>query len=187
MGKLLVQQIVSMDGFAAAPDGSLDFFGRVKDWHAINDANRRLLEDCSAILLGRVTYGMFSDYWPKADPQEESVAGPINRLPKYVVSSTLEKAPWGDDGEARIISGDAAGIRSLLEREPGNVIVWGSLQLTDLLFRERLVDELQLHVVPAAIGAGLAACPPAAAQVRFSLVSSEQLAPDMLATRYAVE
>src|SRR3954451_15501815 len=114
MGKLLVQQIVSMDGFAAAPDGGLEFFGRV-------------------------TYQMFNNYWPTADPEQESVAGPINRLRKYVVSSTLSKAPWGDDGEAMVIAGDAGEIRSRVEGEPGDVIVWGSLQLTGLLFREVLV------------------------------------------------
>jgi dihydrofolate reductase len=186
MGKLLVQQIVSMDGFAAAPDGGLEFFGRVKDWSAINDANRRLLEDCSAILFGRVTYEMFNNYWPTADPEQESVAGPINRLRKYVVSSTLSKAPWGDDGEALVIAGDAGEIRSRVEGEPGDVIVWGSLQLTDLLFREGLVSELQLHIVPAVLGEGLPACPPDAAAERFTLLGAEQLAPDMLATRYAV-
>jgi dihydrofolate reductase len=186
MGKLLVQQIVSMDGFAAAPDGGLEFFGRVKDWSAINDANRRMLEDCSAILFGRTTYEMFNKYWPTADPEQEPVAGPIKRLRKYVVSSTLDTAPWGDDGEALVVACDAGEIRSRVESEAGDVIVWGSLQLVGLLFREGLVSELHLHVVPVVLGEGRPACPPAAAAERFTLAGVGQLAPDMLAIRYAV-
>ncbi|NKX50866.1 reductase, partial [Arthrobacter deserti] len=140
-----------------------------------------------AILFGRVTYGMFNDYWPAADPEKESVAGPIKRLRKYVVSSTLERAPWGEDGAALVMAADADQIRRRVEGEAGDVIVWGSLRLTELLFREHLVDELQLHIVPVVLGAGLPACPPGAAAARFTLLGSEQLAPDLLATRYAVE
>jgi dihydrofolate reductase len=186
MGKLLIQQIVSMDGFAAAPDGGLDFLGRVKDWCAVKEANRRVLEDCSAILFGRLTYEMFNKYWPTADREQEPIAGPIKRLRKYVASSTLGKAPWGDDCEAQVIACDAGEIRRRVEAEPGDVIVWGSLQLAGLLFREGLVSELQLHIVPVVLGEGLLACPPDAAAERFTLLGVEQLAPDVLATRYAV-
>jgi dihydrofolate reductase len=185
MGKLIIQQFTSMDGFAAEPDGGLRFMEQIRGWTGINDANRRLLEDCSAILLGRVTYSMFTEYWPGADPQEESVAEPINRLPKYVVSTTLDRATWGD-GEAQIIGQDIAARIRALKESSGDVIVWGSLTLTELLFSERLVDEVYLHVLPSVLGEGRPAYPPSAAGARFSLLGAHMIPPGDVASRYAV-
>ena len=154
MGKLIVEQILSADGYAAEPDGGIGFF---VDASSINEADRdqaRMLDGVHAIVLGRTTYGMFADYWPGADPAKEPVAVQLNTIPKYVVSNTLQHAPWGG-GEIDVLRGDGvASVRSLRERIDGDLIVWGSLTLTDALLLAGEVDVVRLRIVPTLIGAG---------------------------------
>src|SRR5687768_15110262 len=107
MGKVIVEQIISADGYAEDTNGSIDFFVNA-NW--INEADTeqlRMLSDVAAIVLGAKTYQMFADYWPSANPAVEPVSARINELPKFVVSSTLESAPWGANDAAEIVRVDA--------------------------------------------------------------------------------
>ncbi|WP_386065704.1 dihydrofolate reductase family protein [Tahibacter sp. UC22_41] len=160
MGRLIVEQIVSADGYAAEPDGGIGFF---VDARAINEADQdqlSLLENVDAIVLGRTTYRLFADYSPDADPAQEPVAVPLNSIAKYVVSNTLDEAPWGRRAAATILRGDGvASVRTLRSRIAGDLIVWGSLTLTDALLRADEVDLLRLRIVPTLIGAGRSFAP----------------------------
>ena len=74
------------------------------------------LESAAAILLGASTYRLFAAYWPTADPAIERIAAPINALPKYVVSSSLRDAPWGEYPPAQIRTEDGVAVaRSLTD------------------------------------------------------------------------
>ncbi|WP_457096690.1 dihydrofolate reductase family protein [Lysobacter sp. P5_B9] len=162
MGRLIVEQIISADGYAAELDGGIGFF---VDARGINEADQdqlRLLEGVGAIVLGRTTYRMFADYWPEADPAQEPVAVPLNTIPKYVVSNTLDEAPWGKRGDAAtVLRGDGtASVRALRGRVDGDLIIWGSLTLSDALLRAGEVDLLRLRIVPVLIGAGRSFAPP---------------------------
>ena len=44
-----------------------------------------------ALLLGRKTYDIFAAYWPH---QSDDIGGTLNRVPKFVVSSTLTDPGW---------------------------------------------------------------------------------------------
>lgn len=168
MGILTVEQIVSADGYAAEPDGGLGFFEEVEVADPSDPDQLSFLERVDAIVLGANTYRMFAGYWPTADPAVEPVAEPISRLPKYVVSNTLDSAPWGDT-EIEVLRGDgAASVASLKQRHRG-IVVWGSLTLTYSLFAAGLVDELRLRIVPVLIGAGWSVTPASLGHARLSL------------------
>ncbi|WP_243228636.1 dihydrofolate reductase family protein [Microbacterium sp. CIAB417] len=169
MGILTVEQIVSVDGYAAEPDGGIDFMDAADVGNANDDDQLAFLRDVDAILLGANTYRMFAEYWPTADPEVEVVAEPINRLPKFVFSNTLTEAPWGD-GSIEILSGDARDAVTDLKKRCDRIVVWGSLALTDALFELDLVDELRLRVVPVLIGKGRSFTPAALSQRRLELV-----------------
>ena len=159
MGRLIVEQVVTTDGYASGPDGGIDFFEALT--HPDDDGEPQLNDDeqlayvsqADAILFGATTYRMFADYWPDADPQVEHVAELINRLPKFVVSNTLTDAPW-NGGHVEVLRGDGVDATTTLKQRFDTVIVWGSLTLTDGLFRAELVDELHLRVVPVLLGDG---------------------------------
>lgn len=153
MRKLVVQELVTVDGFVAGPGGELDFFESVTDYSEVDRDAVRHLETVDTVLLGAATYRMFVEYWPTAD---EPVANVVNSLPKLVFSATLDKAPWGDREEAQIVRGDAAQAVTALKERPGkDIMLWGSLSLARSLIRAGLLDELQLRVIPVAIGSGL--------------------------------
>lgn len=169
MGRITVEQIVTVDGYAAEPDGGMRFAEAAEAGNP-NDADQlAFIQDVDAILLGANTYRMFAGYWPTADPTVEIVAEPINRLPKFVVSATLTDAPWGADGSVEILRGDAIDSVTALQTRFDHIIVWGSLALADALFEADLVDTLRLRVVPALIGAGRSFTPASLGERRLEL------------------
>jgi dihydrofolate reductase len=185
---LIVEQIVSADGFAAEPDGGLRFMEATMAEGLVDDGQLAMLEDVDAILLGRRTYEMFAGYWPTADAAVEPVAEPIARLPKLVLSSTLERAPWGD-GEIEVVRPDptAADAVRALQGRFGSIIVWGSLSLANALLEAGLVDRLRLRTTPALIGDGLRITPPSLGMRMLRLESSTAMPSGHVVTAYALE
>jgi dihydrofolate reductase len=154
MRRIIVEQIITADGFVQDTDGGMKFMDAAPLDGA--DADQlEMLTRVGAIVLGRKTYEMFVEYWPGVDPRREPVAEPINSLPKHVVSNTIDVAPWGEHTPAIVEPGDPVATLARLRAEvDGDVLVWGSLQLTDALFRAGLVDVLRLRHVPSLIGDG---------------------------------
>ncbi|HEU4945603.1 MAG TPA: dihydrofolate reductase family protein [Kribbella sp.] len=158
MRRLIFQEYVTLDGYAAGPGGALDFFERVADTDDADRDNLRLLESIDTMLLGATTYRLFVDFWPTAD--DEVIAPVLNRLHKVVVSSTLESAPWGEWEPGTVVSGDAAEAVSDLKRQDGkDIILWGSITLFHALLAAGLVDEVQLRVCPLVLGEGMSVFP----------------------------
>lgn len=192
MGRLIVEQVVTADGYAADPDGGIGFFeallprgddGAVE----LNDAEQlAYVSQADAILLGATTYRMFAEYWPGVDPAVEHVAEFINRVPKFVVSNTMTAAPWGADGQVDVLDGDGVERTTELKRRFETIIVWGSLTLTDALFAAGLVDELHLRVVPVLLGAGRSFAPAAVGDGRLELDRVSPRPGGVVSLRYTV-
>ena len=185
MGKVIVEQIISADGYAEDADGGIGFFGNA-NWINEADAEQlRMLSGVAAIVLGARTYRMFADYWPSADPVAEPVAVPIRALPKFVVSSTLRSAPWGAQDSAVILGGDGvAAVRGLRERFAGDVIVWGSLTLSDALLRAGAVDVLRLRILPVLLGRGRSFAPADLGARRLTLATARSFPGGLVVLQY---
>jgi dihydrofolate reductase len=151
---LVVQEFVSVDGFAADANGEFSFAGVIADWSDLDADQLQLLDGVGTILLGRKTYELFIEYWPTAD---HVMAKPINTTPKTVISQSLESAPWGDWPAATVRNGP---LPDVIRDSANDVLVWGSLDLTKSLLRQGLVDELRLIVCPLILGAGVSVTPP---------------------------
>ena len=123
-----------------------------------------------AFLLGRRTYEIFAGYWPKVSDPEDPVAGGLNTLPKYVVSTTLRSADWHN---STIVNGDVpAEVRRLKEAPGRELQVHGSGILVRSLLENDLVDELRLLVFPVIVGAGRRLFPDAGVAAGLHLVDS---------------
>jgi dihydrofolate reductase len=160
MRNVVVQQFVTIDGFAAGPNGELDFVNETSA--AADPTTGEFVEDqlvfvdaIDTILLGAVTYRMFAAYWPEQTVETQGIADALNGTPKVVFSRTLQRAPWGDWEEARVVAGSASDeVRRLKEQPGGDMVVWGSLTLGESLERDGLVDEYRLFVCPVVLGQG---------------------------------
>jgi dihydrofolate reductase len=185
MGKVIVEQIVSIDGYAEDAEGGIGFFLDAREINATDQEQLRMLRGVGAIVLGARTYRMFADYWPHADPAVEPVAAPIRDLPKFVVSSTLEAAPWGADQSATLLRGDGVtAVRGLRGRIDGDLVIWGSLTLTDALLRAGEVDRLRLRIVPQLLGVGRSFAPPGTVTRRWKLARADRFGDGVAVLEY---
>jgi dihydrofolate reductase len=160
MGKLIVTEFVTLDGVAQAPGGPDedrdDGFAH-GGWQAPlmdQESGGVVFEQArsmDALLLGRRTYEIFADYWPKAS-EEMPFTGLLNGVPKYVGSRTLA-APLAWHGST-LITGDLAESVAALKDRHDEVHVIGSLDLVQTLLRVGLVDRLSLWLYPVLLGSG---------------------------------
>jgi dihydrofolate reductase len=172
MGRIVVTEFVSLDGIMAArgQGESLDL-GWTFDFDRGEEGDKFKLDealDSEALLLGRVTYEIFAASWPSST--EGEFADKFNSMPKYVVSSTLERADWN----ATILKGDVVEEVSRLRRAPGgDIVVHGSAQLAQTLIEHDLVDELRLMVFPVVLGTGKRLFDATSEWKRFRLAGSK--------------
>src|SRR5205085_2900554 len=104
-------------------------------------------------LLGRKTFEIWEDYWPK---HADYWPG-INEGTKYVMSRTRKKSDWKNT----IFFKSLAAIKKLKSLPAGmqdskgsDIQVWGSSKLIQLLLKNDLVDELWLKIYPLTLGKG---------------------------------
>jgi dihydrofolate reductase len=167
MRKLIVTNIVSLDGYYEGPGGNVMVLPMDPSFDAYN-AER--LRSADTLLLGRRTYEGFKGFWP--DPlaaaermgiPRERVDTPVhreisereNRIEKLVVSDTLtETAPWQDTTRVVPRAEAHAAISALKQQEGGDILVFGSRTLWNDLLVAGLVDELHLIVGAIVLGDG---------------------------------
>jgi dihydrofolate reductase len=158
MGKIVISgpQNVSLDGVVQDPTGEegfelggwfVQFGGKdLEEWSkvALDEALR-----AQAWLLGRRSYEYFGVRWRSRDGE---LAGRLNSMPKYVVSSTLQEPDWNN---STVLKGDIVTEISKLKQElDGEIVVPASRQLARTLIENDLVDEVRMVVFPVVLGAG---------------------------------
>ena len=155
MRKLIFQEFLSLDGYAADKDHSTKFFEGPEFSEESDQDLLAEMDRFDTIVLGANTYKMFLDFWPDADSTEQIVADKLNSIPKIVFSNTLKNAPWGKWPAATVIAGDAVSAIKNLKKEAGkDLVLWGSISLAQDLMKANLIDEYQLRIVPVILGGG---------------------------------
>lgn len=154
MGKVIVVEFVTADGFIQDPDGSGGTPGGGWAFHAGPEVFAGDKFDVGAsmasgaLLLGRTTWEMFSTRWPMRTGEFPDL---MNQTPKVVVSSSLEDvSAWHNSS---VLEGDLEdGVAAL--RRAGDVVVVGSISVVRALTAASLVDQYRLLVVPIVVGSG---------------------------------
>ena len=149
--KLVVFNMISLDGFFAGPNGELD-------WHVVDDEFNRFAEEQTpqwgGLVFGRVTYEMMAAYWPTEEGTRDDpvVAKAMNELPKLVASRTLKSVDWEN---SRLAHDDIEAQLAKLKQEDGNdLAIFGSANLIASLLPAGLIDEVRLMVSPVVLGQG---------------------------------
>lgn len=156
MRKLNLVEFLSVDGVMqglAGPDGDFPYPGWGLDYpvEVEEDPDSDTFAGTSAYLFGRRTFEEMQAFWPH-QPDDNPMAASLNAAQKYVVSSTMNDAPWAP---TTVISGDvAASVAALKADGEGAIVVLGSGQLARFLLSAGLVDGLTLFVHPLLLGTG---------------------------------
>jgi dihydrofolate reductase len=132
------------------------------------------------LLLGRRTYDLWADFWPKA--KGGLFADPINAATKYVATHRPESLGWGPVGD--LGTDIMAGIRRVKSTDGPDLIVWGSSTLTTVLLEQGLVDEVVLAVYPILLGRGKRCFSDSADPREFAFVSTKTTPTGVLLNTY---
>jgi len=146
MRRVILSNLMSLDGFFEGPNGELDWF--VVDEEFFEYA-RNLLRTVDTILFGRATYQHMAGYWPSA----EEIADKMNNLFKVVFSRSLHTVEWSN---SRLVSDDAVEEVAKLKQMPGkDMVILGSATLASSLLQAGLIDEYRVILNPVLIGCGI--------------------------------
>jgi dihydrofolate reductase len=139
-------------------DGSIEMLG---DWfNPQGQADHSDLLDelhhqdsrADGFLVGRRTFESLRAYWPQLADDPTGIRDYLNRVQKYVVSSTVTDPQWQN---STVLSDDAVEEVRALKKQPGqDIVTTGSIMLCHTLIEARLVDEFRLFVYPVVQGRG---------------------------------
>ncbi|HSK93079.1 MAG TPA: dihydrofolate reductase family protein [Candidatus Angelobacter sp.] len=154
MGRLIYNLNVSLDGYIAASDGSLDWTSVDDEVHAwFNDRMR----DVQVSLYGRRLYELMAAYWPTAeeDPAATETMLEFARLwretSRIVFSTTLDRV----EHNSRLVRGDVGEVLAALRTEFDGDLEVGGANLAGQFVRRDLVDDYRLVIHPVALGGGV--------------------------------
>jgi dihydrofolate reductase len=159
---------ISLDGYIARPDGSVDFLFMPKDY-----SMGPFFKTVDAAILGRKTYddglkmgGNFSGY----------------NMKFYVMSRSL---PPGERNRVTFTSDSPGTVVAAIQKEPGkNIWLMGGGELAREFLKEDLVDELYIGVVPTLLGEGIPLFPSGFPQREFELIENKTYSQGLIALRY---
>lgn len=183
MRKLIVDTIISLDGYFTSPKNEIDWFDFDDDeWVWSSEILRR----ADAMLYGRVTYEEFRQFWPTDRPKKMGVdpylIDRLNKLEKIVFSHTLTETLWKP---ATLVQDDPGKFVAELKREPGkDIVVVGSGKLVSALLQADLIDEYYVRVRPIILGAGKPIFVDSNARHPLKLMSSKTFKSGVIGLQY---
>jgi dihydrofolate reductase len=180
---LVITENITLDGvidasagwFAPAGAGDVDSSDQI-------EAIAEQREAGDAFLVGRRTFEQMRSYWPNRTDDETGVSAYLDRVEKYVVSTTLDDPGWEP---TTVLRGPLADDIAALKAASGaDIVTTGSITLVHALIAEGLVDEYRLFVYPVVVGAGARLFPDGAGHPRLDLVEARPFRSGVVLLRY---
>jgi len=168
---------VSLDGYIAAADGSVDWLNRATSKAKGEDFGMgAFFQSIDTVLMGRKTYdialqmGMGKGGYPK--------------MKNYVFSRTL---PPGERDGVEFVSGDPGELIARLRQQPGKDIwLCGGGELAREVLKSQALDEVILGIAPVLIGGGRPTFPPGFLETEVELVECKQYKGGVVGLTYRV-
>jgi dihydrofolate reductase len=159
MGKVILQMMTTLDGFAAGPRDELDW---IDNDPVMGKAHYALAEGADAAIMGHAVYHGMAQFWPKAAanpnaPNNEAEFGKLmNQMHKIVVSTKPEELSW--ENCEQLLGQDEDDIvrkaKKLKQDSDGYLLLYGGVTTARTFIKYDLVDEYRLDICPIALGAG---------------------------------
>jgi len=154
MRKLIVSNLVTVDGFFEGPNQELD-------WFMLNDEFfeyvKTMLNSVSTILFGRITYQQMAGYWPTsaAEGQDPTITHKMNSLTKIVFSKTLSSADWNNSILIKEnITEEIQKLKESIRPWEKDMVIFGSGTIVSAFADAGLIDEYRIILNPVLIGGG---------------------------------
>jgi dihydrofolate reductase len=162
MKRLVLQMQMSVDGFVAAHDPTLDW--TLWDWgpdcpwdEALKQRFNATMSGMDTVLLSGPMADGYIDHWTRmserrAGDPDYAFAQRVVAAHKRVLSRSLKKTRWP---RASIGRGPLADEVAMLKQQPGgDILCFGGVSFAAALLKAGVVDELQFYVNPTAVAAG---------------------------------
>ncbi|HWT87786.1 MAG TPA: dihydrofolate reductase family protein, partial [Candidatus Angelobacter sp.] len=165
--KVILGLGISLDGYIARPDGSVDFLFMPKDY-----SMGPFFKTIDTAVLGRKTHD-----------DGLKMGGSFGGGIKYFVfSKTLQP---GERNNVTFTNDSPGAVIAAIRKRPGKHIwLMGGGELIRDFLKEDLVDELHLGVVPVLIGEGIPLFPSGFPQREFDLIENKSYSRGMIALKY---
>jgi dihydrofolate reductase len=165
MRKLVITENMTLDGSIEMLDPWFD--PQLQDEDLLEESHRQDSQ-ADALLVGRQTFEDFRGYWPEQTDDAAGVTDYLNRVAKYVVSSTMTDPSWQN---STVLTGDPVEQANALKSRPGkDIVLTGSISLAHTLIVAGVVDEYRLFVYPTVQGRGRRLFPDGTAIPTLTLV-----------------
>jgi dihydrofolate reductase len=153
MRKVIYAMNLSLDGFIEGTNGDLS-------WSVPDEELHRHFNNFDTMIdmhfYGRRLYENMAAFWPTADEDPAApdyvieYASIWKKMPKIVISKTLEKVGWN----SRLVRENIADEVNKLKEQPGKYMSVAGAGLASTFMQSDLIDEYWLHIHPVVIGSG---------------------------------
>jgi dihydrofolate reductase len=180
MRKVIVGAFVSLDGIMQAPGGphedpvgGFKYGGWVAPYfdETMGEAVGEMFDQPFDLLLGRKTYDIFAAHWPYVGADDP--IGPLfDRITKYVATRNANlKLDWQN---SQIVGPDVVAAVNELKSQGGpDLLTQGSIDFLQTLFKNDLVDEINVSIFPVVLGNGKKLFGEGTSPTALKLVSSK--------------
>jgi dihydrofolate reductase len=186
MKKVVLFMHLSLDGFAAGPNGELDFLSYDEELAQYAD---ELVKTVGSPVYGRTTYQLMESYWPtvltkpNAGKHALEHAQWVENVSKIVFSKTLNEVTWNN---TRLIKDNIAEEVKKLKQQPGkDLVIFGSPGLATTFMDLGLIDEYKLTVHPVILGSGISVFKNNTTKSSLKLLDTKTLKSGVVTLHYA--
>jgi dihydrofolate reductase len=186
MRKIVLFMHISLDGFAAGPNGEMDWI-HVDD--EIFDYAGNQTDDADAALYGRVTYEMMDSYWPTAGDQPGASKHDIrhsqwyNSVDKIILSRSFEA---NNVKHGTVIRDNIHERITNIKQQAGkNILIFGSPTAVQALLRENLIDEFWFFINPIVLGKGKSFFDGVVENMKLKLISTNVFSCGVVCLQYS--
>jgi len=185
MRKIFVLEFMTLDGVIQAPGESKEDtaegfkYGGWMSPHFDEVGGKEMekqMKATAALLLGRKTYDIWIGYWP----EHPETWPQVNKITKYVVSTTLKNPTW----ENTEVITDIEALKKIKNSKGPDLQVYGSADLVQSLMQHDLVDEFWLKIFPITLGTGKRLFEKGTMPASFTLVESKVTPSGVIFTKY---
>jgi dihydrofolate reductase len=169
MRKVVLGLGVTLDGYIARPDGSVDFLFMPKDY-----SMAPFFATVDTAIMGRKSL--------EAGLKMGGGKFDSGGLAKYVFSNS--HPPGKRENFTYVNESPAAFVKKLRQHPGKNIWLMGGGELTHAFLKADLVDELYLGLLPVLPGEGIPLFPPGFPQRDFALIENKTYSKGMIALRY---